>query len=88
MECFKHKYLRPHKGKEKLPTITMEAIADERLYIWHAFFGNAVCKNDLTVLDASPLISSIANATYPLPCEYRIMDEVSSKPYWLADGIY
>lgn len=76
------------KGKEKVPTITMEAIADDRLYIWHAFFGVAGCNNDITVFEASPIIGYIANATYPLPCEYTINNIRRNKPYWLCDGIY
>lgn len=77
-----------HKGKEKVPTITMECIGDDRLYIWHAFFGIPGCNNDITVLEASPISASIANATYPVPCEFEIDGVVRNKPYWLSDNIY
>lgn len=77
-----------YRGKEKVPTITMEAIADDRLYIWHAFFGVAGCNNDLKVLEASPLISMISKGIYPLPMEYTVGEMRRNKPYWLTDGIY
>jgi hypothetical protein len=30
-----------YKGKEKKPTVVLEAVADQRLWIWHVFFGTA-----------------------------------------------
>lgn len=75
------------KGKEKVPTVTMEAIADDRMYIWHAFFGIAGCNNDISVFEASLIVGSIANATYPLTCEYNIDNIRRNKSYWLCDGI-
>lgn len=79
---------RQHRGKEKVPAITMKAIADDRLYIWHAFFGVEGCNNDLTVLEASPLISMISNGTYPFPMEYTVGRTRRDKLYWLIDSIY
>lgn len=76
------------KGKEKVPTLTMEAITDDRLYIWHSFFGIAGCNNDITVFEASPILGMMANGKYPRPCEYNIDAVVRNKPYWLCDGIY
>lgn len=81
-------YHGQYKGKEKIPTITIEAICDDRLYFWHKFFGIAGCNNDLTVLDASPLIQKISERQYPLPCEYSVEKILRNQPYWLFDGIY
>lgn len=81
-------YHGQYRGKEKVPTITMEAIADDRLYYWHAFFGVAGCNNDITVLEASPLLSKISTGTYPLAVEFDVGTERVNKPYWLCDGIY
>lgn len=66
----------------------MEAIADDRLYLWHVFFGIAGCNNDITVLDSSPLAQMISEAKNPVPCEHKVSKVVRNKPYWLCNGIY
>lgn len=63
-------YRWQYKGKEKVLTVTMTAIVDDPHYIWHAFFGIAGCNNDLTMMDASSLISMIAGAIYSVPCDF------------------
>eukprot|EP00171_Calliarthron_tuberculosum_P021688 IDg21688t1 len=57
--------------KEGVPTVTLEAIADDRLYIWHIFFGMSRCNNDINVVEASTLRNKIANGEYPSAVEYR-----------------
>jgi hypothetical protein len=42
-----------YKGKEKRPTVVLEAVADQRLWIGHVFFGTAGALNDINVLDKS-----------------------------------
>lgn len=76
------------EGKEGVPTITLEAIADDSLWIWHAFFGMPGSCNDINVLDCSPLLSNIANGSYPPPIEYNICGQRRNVPYWMVDGIY
>lgn len=76
------------KGKEKTPTVTLEAICDRSLWIWHAFFGMPGSLNDINVVEASPIIEKIAAGTFPPPLEYRISGERRNKPYWFSDGIY
>jgi hypothetical protein len=44
-----------YKGKEKGPTIDLEAIADKDLWIRHAYFGSPGSLNDLNILDRSTL---------------------------------
>ncbi|GJZ19129.1 ALP1-like protein isoform X1 [Tanacetum coccineum] len=39
----------------KYPTLMLEAVADQRLWIWHAYFGVPGANNDLNVLYGSPL---------------------------------
>lgn len=51
------------------------------------FLKSPVGNNDLTVLDASPLISKIAAATYTVRCECHIDGVVRNKPYWFCDRI-
>ena len=77
-----------YRGKEKTSAVTLEAIADQSLWIWHAFFGMPGCLNDINVVEASPLLDKIANGEYPPPCEYKINGVRRNKPYWLTDGIY
>lgn len=57
-------YHGQYKEKEKVPTVTMEVICDDRLYFWRTFFGVAGCNNDITVLNASSLINKISNGEY------------------------
>lgn len=61
-------YHGQYKGKEKVPSITLEAICDDRLYFWHVYFGVAGCNNDITVLESSPLFGKISNGSYPMAC--------------------
>lgn len=95
MDCSKWKWKAcptawqgQYRGKEKASTVTLEAIADESLWIWHAFFGMPGCLNDINVIEASPLSEKIASGTYPPPCEYIINGIRRNKPYWLTDAIY
>lgn len=81
-------YHGQYQGKEKVPAVTMEAIADDRLYFWHAFFGVPGSNNDINALEASPLFGLMSNGEYPPACEYVIGEEKRNKPYWLSDGIY
>ena len=76
------------KGKEKTPTVTLEAICDRSLWIWHAFFGMPGSLNDINVFEASPIINKIASGVFPPPCEYRIGGVRRNKPFWFSDGIY
>ena len=41
------------EGKE---SIILKVVADQGFHIWHIFFGLLGSKNDLNVLDRSPLI--------------------------------
>ena len=40
-----------YNGKERRPTIILEAVASYDLWIWHAFFGMPDSNNDLNVLE-------------------------------------
>ncbi|XP_062556708.1 uncharacterized protein LOC134221532 [Armigeres subalbatus] len=75
------------RGKEKKPTIVLEAVASYDLWIWHAFFGIPGSNNDVNVLDRSPLFSEIYEGKAP-PAEYTVNGRQYSTGYYLADGIY
>ncbi|XP_071727367.1 uncharacterized protein [Rutidosis leptorrhynchoides] len=47
------------RGDKKGPSIMLEAVASQDLWIWHGFFGMAGANNDTNVLNASPLFNSI-----------------------------
>nr|KAJ0201596.1 hypothetical protein LSAT_V11C600299180 [Lactuca sativa] len=47
------------------PTIILEAVASQDLWIWHAFFGVAGSNNDLNVLGQSPLFNDIWTGKAP-----------------------
>nr|GEV95299.1 hypothetical protein [Tanacetum cinerariifolium] len=72
---------------KKYPTIMLEVVASQDLWIWHAFFGVACANNDINVLDNSPLFDDLLNDTaYVLP--YVVNGVGYEKGYYLADGIY
>ena len=74
-------------GFKKYPTIMLEAVASQDLWIWHAFFGMAGANNDINVLDNSPLFDDIlANEAPRAP--YMLNGHRYERGYYLADGIY
>ena len=77
-----------YEGKEGDPSVTLEAIVDHSLWVWHAFFGTPSAGKDNNVSSASPLTYNIACVEYPPPVEYNICGKRRNIPYWLADGIY
>ncbi|GJZ12644.1 ALP1-like protein [Tanacetum coccineum] len=72
---------------KKYPTIMLEVVASQDLWIWHAFFWIASANNDINVLDNSPLFDYLLNDTaHVLP--YEVNRVGYEKEYYLADGIY
>lgn len=61
-----------YKGKESLPTNTIVAVSDDRLYFWHIFFGTAGCNNDVTVFSASTMSAKMSKRTFPRAVEYEV----------------
>ncbi|CDF37478.1 unnamed protein product [Chondrus crispus] len=76
------------KGKERNPTIVLEAICDGELWIWHAFFGSPGSLNDINVLDRSPTMERIIAGEFPPSIPYTLNKKQRTMPYYLADGIY
>lgn len=60
----------PFKGKEKKPTVVLEAICDAELWIWHTFFGSPG-SNDINFLDHSKTVHSILGEEYPPSIPYN-----------------
>ena len=69
------------------PTIILEAVASQDLWIWHAFFGLPGSLNDINVLDRSPVFTLLANGNAP-PVNYIINGHQYRMGYYLADDIY
>nr|GEX11533.1 hypothetical protein [Tanacetum cinerariifolium] len=67
----------------------LEAVADQRLWIWHAYFGVPGANNDLNVLYDSPLFDDELADTSP-ECPFVVNGHTYRKGYYLADadGIY
>jgi len=74
-------YHGQYEGKEGVPAVTIEAIADDCLWFWHVFFGMPGCANAINVLDASPLSNKMSDGSYPPSVEYTIADGKRHLPY-------
>ncbi|GJU56270.1 ALP1-like protein [Tanacetum coccineum] len=71
----------------KYPTLMLEAVADQRLWIWHAYFGVPGANNDLNVLYGSSLFDDEIADIAP-ECPFIVNGHTYRKGYYLADGIY
>ena len=76
-----------YRGHKKEPTIILEAVASQDLWIWHAFFGMPGSHNDINVLQRSPIFARLAEGEGP-QVNYNINSNDSTMGCYLADGIY
>ncbi|XP_056848864.1 uncharacterized protein LOC130499003 [Raphanus sativus] len=74
------------RGSNK-PTIVLEVVASQDLWIWHAFFGPPGTLNDTNVLDRSPVFDDIIEGRTPR-LEYVVNGHKYKLAYYLTDGIY
>lgn len=84
----KGQYRNPKHGM--LTKIAVEPMCNSNLYFWHLFAGRSTTKNDFTVVENSPLFSSILNGrrTMKLP-EGHFADgfQRNWRLYYQVDGI-
>jgi Plant transposon protein len=76
------------KGKEKKPTIVLEAVADGECWIWHAGFGYPGSLNDLNILDISSTMERVFCGEFPPSFTFLVNNVAFKTAYFLADGIY
>jgi hypothetical protein len=82
--AWKGQFSRGDHGK---PTIMLEAVASQDLWIWHAFFGTAGSNNDINVLNTSDVFNDVLNGQAPR-VQYTVNRTTYHMGYYLADGIY
>lgn len=75
------------RGDHQYPTIRMEAVASQDLWIWHAFFGPPGSNNDVNVVMRSPLFLTERNGTAP-KCPLVVNGRTYKRDYYLTDDIY
>ncbi|GKE84751.1 ALP1-like protein, partial [Tanacetum coccineum] len=89
------------RGDKKYPTIMLEAVASQDMWIWHGFYGMTGADNDINVLDNSPLfddllddlapvvlfVKSITVATDPKHTNFKQLSEVQRKDVERAFGV-
>ena len=79
-------------GKEKKPSIVLEAVADHHTWFWHSSYGYAGTLNDINIMNLLPFFESLLDGSFEeleqVVSPYKIGDEVFEKLYILVDGIY
>uniref|UniRef100_A0A0D3C9R0 DDE Tnp4 domain-containing protein n=1 Tax=Brassica oleracea var. oleracea TaxID=109376 RepID=A0A0D3C9R0_BRAOL len=69
------------------PTIVLEAVVSQDLWIWHAFFGPPGTLNDINVLVRSPVFDDIFQGRAPR-LEYVVNRHMYKLAYYFIYGIY
>ncbi|KAM0011469.1 putative harbinger transposase-derived protein [Helianthus debilis subsp. tardiflorus] len=81
---WKGQYTRGYHGH---PTIIIEAVASQNLWIWHAFFGLPCSLNDLNIIYQSQIFDDVVAGTGP-NTSFTVSGVEYRRGYYLADGIY
>uniref|UniRef100_A0A0D3BKX6 Myb-like domain-containing protein n=1 Tax=Brassica oleracea var. oleracea TaxID=109376 RepID=A0A0D3BKX6_BRAOL len=69
------------------PTIVLEAVASQDLWIWHTFFGLPGTLNEINVLDRSPIFDDILHGRAP-KVKFKVNNHTYRMAYYLTDEIY
>jgi hypothetical protein len=67
--------------------VIVEAVGNQDLWIWHAFFGVAGTHNDINVLMRPHVFAKLAEGQASA-VNFEINDNSYNKGYYPADGIY
>jgi Plant transposon protein len=81
-------------GKNKLPSIVLEAACDYNLFFWHVAYGYAGVMGDVTIFHQSPMFDRMLDGTLEdvernagvVP--FQIQNESFDATFLLADGAY
>ncbi|XP_021745063.1 uncharacterized protein LOC110711007 [Chenopodium quinoa] len=76
-----------YAGRSKNATLILEALADQDLWIWHAFFGILGSCNDLNVLYRSSVFDDFLHGRAP-PIHFSVNGHEYAMRYYLANDIY
>ncbi|KAD2805023.1 hypothetical protein E3N88_38400 [Mikania micrantha] len=82
-----HEEVHGVPGDHPRPSFTLEAVASQDLWIWHAFFGALRSNNDINVLDQSPIYNDLIEGKAPGQ-QFICNDTTYKNGYYLVDGIY
>ena len=83
-----------YSGRNKAPSIVLEAACDHNLWFWHLSYGHCGCLNDINILNNSHLFDAMLNGDlHKLEQEagvvpFMIGEESFDKVFLLVDGIY
>ena len=78
------------QGKEKHPTIVLEAMCDFNLWFWHVSFGWAGSLNDINIWERSSLLKAFLDGSWHenVDFSFNIAGKQFSKLWIMVDGIY
>jgi hypothetical protein len=80
-------YQGQYMGKEKQPTLILEAVASYDLWIWNSFFVLPGALNNINVLNQFPIFQKIQDRN-GLQINYKVNGTDYSMGYYLSDRIY
>jgi hypothetical protein len=72
------------RGDHGVPTIMLEAVASQDLWIWHAFFGVPGSNNDTNVLNQSTLFTQVLQGRAP-EVKFTINGSEYNMGYYLTE---
>ena len=77
-----------YKGKEKKPSIVLEAIADRHTWFWHTSYGYAGTLNDINIMNLSPFFENLLDGSFEelekSVCPFKTGDEEFNKLFILV----
>eukprot|EP00918_Siedleckia_nematoides_P030803 GHVU01066721.1.p1 GENE.GHVU01066721.1~~GHVU01066721.1.p1 ORF type:complete len:484 (-),score=38.85 GHVU01066721.1:922-2373(-) len=77
-----------YQGKEHKPSLVIEAVATQDMWLWHNFTGTPGASNDINVFDRSPLLNYFTEGDGIFRHTVSIGEETFPHVYLLTDGIY
>nr|XP_043611944.1 uncharacterized protein LOC122583624 [Erigeron canadensis] len=77
-------YTGGHVGR---PSLILQAVASNDLWIWNAYFGRQGSHNDINVFEASSILEEIINGLAP-SVPFSAYGNHYEKGYYLGDDIY